>query len=384
MALFTSGALTKKGQALIAKSEANGTGIKITKAVTGSGTHKDTSPEAIEKLEKLTAPVQTFAISDLTTVQGNEGQVIITVVVNNRGLEKMYYLNELGIYAEDPDDGEILYCVILSENNTVYIPPDNESGGVSTITERIYLEVTNADRTTIETNGAVVSATDFAELRDLVEKVTKGLQGGSAGQILEKESEDGYDYTWLDKNTIARPIAEFPEKGQTDAIYIDTDASEIYVWKLLSSGEYGYFKLPLGAEASETLQKQITENASRITYLLQYVQNVEFRVDTIEGTVELTVPASGWKSSTEDGIAVYTNDITIDGIASEFDAVVYPRVISTTAAAITKELEAIGMFFSKGISESTKTGVHLVCYKKCPKVDFGITLQGVVPGGRVV
>ncbi len=373
MALFTTGALTRKGQALIAKSEANGTGIKITKAITGSGTHSSMSPEAIEQLTELTTPEQTFAISDLATVPGNEGQVIITVVINNNGLKKMYYLNELGIYAEDPDDGEILYCVVLSENNTIYIPPDNESGGVSTITERIYLEVTNAKKTTVEMEGAVASATDFLALRKLVEAATAGLQGGSVGQILGKGSEGSYGYTWIDRNTIARPIAEFPDEGQADAIYIDTDASEIYVWKLLTSGEYGYFKLPLGAEASSTLQKQITANANNITKLFDSVTALETRFDELV----INVPVSGWKESTSDGVNIYSNDIAINGITADFDGTVFPYVMSTEPSAVVKEMESIGIYFSKGITESQDGKLHLTCYKKCPKVDFGIQLQGI-------
>lgn len=374
MALFTSGALTKKGQALIAKSEANGTGIKITKAVTGSGTHESMSPEAIEQLTELTAPEQTFAISDLATVPGNEGQVIITVVINNSGLKKMYYLNELGIYAEDPDDGEILYCVVLSENNTIYIPPDNESGGVSTITERIYLEVTNAGKTTIETEGAVVSATDFLALRKLVEAATKGLQGGGSGQVLVKENGENYAYSWIDKNTIARPLEEFPEKGQGDAIYIDTDASEIYVWKLLQSGEYGYFKLPLGAEASSTLQKQITANANNITAILKRLAVLE----ALQDEMIVEVAADGWTENAESGISTYEKTISITGMTAKFAGTVAPYLLSTTAADIVKEQEAIGIFGSRCTADSVEGGIKLKSYKKCPKVKFGLKVKGAI------
>jgi hypothetical protein len=374
MALFTTGALTRKGQALIAKSETNGTGIKITKAVTGSGAHSDMSPEAIEQLTALTTPEQTFEISDLTTVPGNEGQAIITVVISNNGLKKMYYLNELGIYAEDPDDGEILYCVVLSENNTVYIPPDNESGGVSTITERIYLEVTNAEKTTIETEGAVVSATDFLALRRLVEAATKGLQNGTGGQILGKGSGDDYDYTWIDKNTIARPIAEFPETGQADAIYIDTDASEIYVWKLLTSGSYGYFKLPLGAEASSTLQKQITENANYIASIIKRLSALE----AMQDEMIIAVAADGWTESTESGISVYVNTVSVAGMTEKFAGTVAPYLMSSDAADIVKEQEALGVFGSRCTVNSVAGGIELKSYKKCPKVKFGIKIKGAI------
>lgn len=373
MALFTQGVLTRKGQALVAKCETTGSGIKITKACTGSGVYSDTSPETLERVTELKNKVQEFGISDLATVSGNDGVAVITVVINNRGLTELYYLNELGVYAEDPDEGEILYCLLVSDNNTVYIPPDNESGGISTVTERIYLEVTNADKTTIETGGAVVSATDFLALRQIVEAVILNLKGGGNGQMLTKDDATDYGYSWKDINTVTRPYAEFPEEGRADAVYIDSESSEIYIWKANSSGVCEYFKLPLGAEASETLQKQITANANNITKLLQSVATLEARFDELI----VKVPVSGWEEFISDGVSVYTNDITIKGMTADFDGTVFPYVLSTGASAVVKEMDAIGLYFSKGITESQAEGLHLTCYKKCPKVDFGIQIQGI-------
>lgn len=373
MALFTQGVLTRKGQALVAKCETTGNGIKITKVCTGSGEYSSQSPEILEQMTALKNKIQEFGISDLATVSGNDGVAVITVVINNRGLTELYYLNELGVYAEDPDEGEILYCLLVSDNNTVYIPPDNESGGISTVTERIYLEVTNADKTTIETGGAVVSASDFLALRQIVDAVTLNLKGGENGQMLTKDDATDYGYSWKDINTVTRPYAKFPEEGRADAVYVDSESSEIYIWKANSSGVYEYFKLPLGAEASETLQKQITTNANNIAKLLQSVATLEGHFDELI----VKVPVSGWEESTSDGVSVYTNDITIKGMTADFDGTVFPYVLSTGASAVVKEMEAIGVYFSKGITESQDGKLHLTCYKKCPKADFGIQLQGI-------
>lgn len=373
MALFSNGVLTKKGQALIAKSETTGVGIHITKARTGSGLHTDTSVSGLESQTELLKEEQEFGISDLSTVPGNDGVAVITVIISNNDLKTTYYLNELGIYAEDPDEGEILYCLIVSDSGTIYIPADNGGGGLSAITERIYLEVTNAEKTVVETSGAVASATDFQALRQIVNAVTKNLQGGSGGQLLKKASSADYSYEWTDTNTVTRPYSKFPEEGSTDAIYIDSESSEIYIWKQNSSGVYKYFKLPLGAEASETLQKQITANANNIAKLLQSVAALETHFDELI----VKVPVSGWKEATSDGMSVYTNDITIKGMTDGFNGTVFPYVLSSGASAVVKEMESIGIYFSKGITESQENKLHLTCYKKCPKVDFGIQLQGI-------
>lgn len=372
MALFTVGTLTKKGKALIAKCETRNTGIKITKAVSGSGTHDNANTELLGGLTDLIAPEQEFPISNLTTIDGNSGVAVITVVLHNRGLNKLYYLNELGIYADDPDEGEILYCILVSELDTVYMPPDNTSGGISAITERIYVEVTNAEKTTINTTGAVVSATDFEALKKLVDEATGKLRGGATGQMLVKTGEENYQYEWRDESTITRPFKDFPKVGQKDAIYVDSESTEIYIWKTLSDGTDGYFKLPLGAEASQTLQKQITENLKSITELKKTVSGLQKRFTELV----VIVPADGWKMAMEDETTVYSQEIEIEGMTDETGGTVFPYIHETSAGAVIKEMDAEALFFSRGLSETAEGKLLLKCYKKAPKVDFGITIQG--------
>lgn len=373
MALFSNGVLTKKGQALIAKSEATGAGIHITKARTGSGLHTDTSVSTLEKQTALLEPKQEFGISDLSTIPGNDGVAVITVVIHNHDLPETYLLNELGIYAEDPDEGEILYSLIVSSAGTTYIPADSSTGGLSSITERVYIEVTNAEKTVVETSGAVASATDFQALRILVTALNKNLVGGTAGEMLVKSGDGNYDYSWMPSNTITKPFAEFPAEGRSDALYIDSESSEFYIWKLLSTGKNGYFKLPIGSEASATLQKQITENSKNITSLMARVATLEGKFDDII----VRVPVGGWKATKDGDIDIYTNEIAITGMTADFDGTVFPYVLSTGASSVLKEMEAIGLYFSKGITDSANGKVVLTCYKKCPKVDFGIEIQGI-------
>ena len=64
-------------------------------------------------------------------------------------------------------------------------------------------------------------------------------------------------------------------------------------------------------------------------------------------------------------------------MTADFDGTVFPYVLSTGASAVLKEMEAIGLYFSKGITDSSNGKVVLTCYKKCPKVDFGIEIQGI-------
>lgn len=372
MAIFSQGVLTKKGQALIAKSETRNVGIALTKAVTGSGVHADKSAAVLEQCTALISPKQEFAFSDLTTIEGNTGVAVATVVIHNKGLTELYHLNELGVYATDPDEGEILYMLLVSDEELIYLPPDNQKGGISTITERIYVEVTNSDQTTVQMEGALVSATDFLTLRSIVTAVIANLQGGTPGQMLVKDNVADYGYMWQDINTVTKPLEEFPEVGRQDAIYVDSDSAEIYIWKFLTDTQtMGYFKLPLGAEASATLQKQITANANNIANLTARVVALE----KLQTEVFLLVDPS-WTASVEDGIAVYKKELPLDGMTAAFNGTVYPNVHSTAAADIVEEMKSISTFFGRGLTDSADGKLVLTCYKKAPNVAFGICVKG--------
>ncbi len=372
MALFNRGVLTKKGQALIAKSETRGVGIELTRIQTGAGVYTDTSVSALENRTALIDPKQYFPISKAEAIEGNSGVVMITTLIHNRGLGELYMLNELGVMAEDPDEGEILYCLLVSIDNLVYLPADNGTGDVSTIREQIYVEVTNADQTIINTTGAVIGRDEYDILYTLVQEFVLGIRGGTAGQRLAKVSGTDFDYTWKDPTTFTRSRASFPEVGEVDSIYIDPDSSEIYVWKLLQDNTMGYFKLPLGAEASETLQEQITANTNNIRSLQETTTDLEHQTDE----VEITVPTAGWTTGEEDGIAVYSQSISVTGMTASKAFDVIPSPQSTGAANLEAEQKAIGIFFSHGTVEGGTNVINLSCRKKKPGANFGIAVRG--------
>lgn len=96
------GTYTNKGLALTAKTAA-GACLRVTRVVGGSG-HTQDIPNAVQMSEIR----QTLAVG-AARCAGNT--VVLPVTLAAMGLESSYTLTELGIYAEDPDEGEILYCV---------------------------------------------------------------------------------------------------------------------------------------------------------------------------------------------------------------------------------------------------------------------------------
>lgn len=371
MAIFTRYALTRAGQALITKAQAEQATIHFTRAVTGSGLWGE--DEDLEAAEALKEPKQSIAFSDISIPDGNPSAVVLTVNICNEEQTELYYLNELAIMAQDPQIGEIVYAIMASEIQAVYVPAYNGIG-LSNIVQRINIEVANSSNVTINMDGAHVSAAEYTAWRLIVNRFLAGLSGGSAGNILMKGSDQEYDYRWEETNVIARPKNEFPETGQADAIYVDTDASEIYVWKLLQSGVPGYWKLPLGAEASATLQEQITANANAIRTLQTNVGDLQTKFRE----VSVTVKAASWTAGTaSDGTVKYTQTVTVAGMTASTKAVVWPAFIATDGAALLDEKKAQAIFFGFGKSEGRAGEVLLTCYKKKPAVNFGLKFQGV-------
>lgn len=370
MALFTKYALTRGGQALITKAHTNDTGIVFTRAATGSGFWE--SGENLEVAKKLKNEKQSFSISDIQQVLDNESTIVMTIDITNEGLTELYKLTELGIFARDDDGTEVLYAIMAAPNDATAMPAENGIG-ISDIVLKINLEVANAALVTIETGGAHVTASEFGDLKKLVLAIQQGLAGGTEGQMLLKNSGIENDYGWTTPNTWTSAVADFPKEGRSNAVYIDIDSSELYVWKRLTTGEYGYFKLPLGAEASETLQKQITENSQEII-------KVSDKLNEEIAETKITVNVNNWSAGTENGVTVYTQSIAITGMTENTDAEVWPYTISTDAAAIVKEQDARGVFFGKGRSYSEDGKLTLKCYEEKPAVSFGIVLKGFKAG----
>lgn len=366
MSIFKKTALTKAGMALIAKTQTNRSAIKFTKAETGSGTWS--LDEELIETSSIRDKKQQFAFSGIDIPDGNPSTVVVTVTINNKGLTELYYVTEMGIYAMDPDDGEVMYAICVTDEKQNYMPAEN-GVGTSNIVERLTIEVSNSANTIIMSEGGLVPATDFLALKKLVTLIDAAFTAGLPGQIPKKISSENYDVEWENpkKDVVTLPASKFPEAGEMDAIYVDPDDSSIYIWK-----NGAYFKLPLGAEAAQTLQKQITENLNRITKLEGRTDRLEARFD------ELKIMALGtaWTETQDEGIRTFSQEIAAEGVTEETDGQAWPWITSTAAGDIVAEQKAQAVFFANGRVFTEEGKIVLKCYKKAPVGNFGLLIQG--------
>lgn len=172
MAEYSKLIITQKGQALLAKLIA-GTAddIAFTKICSSSHQYEVTELEALEELEDIE---QTSTVSRITRT--NEVAIKIETAFTNSDLTEGYYMYALGLYADDPDDGEILYAVTAEQSGNCYMPPYN---GVTVSGAYIQFVTTvgNSENVSLEVDSAAVATiADIRELQELLDDKTSELK----------------------------------------------------------------------------------------------------------------------------------------------------------------------------------------------------------------
>lgn len=162
MAEFKKIVITKKGQALMAKMIAGQGNIDFTKVAASETAYTDAQ---LEGLTSLSGVKQTTLVSKVTRTNGVAIQV--EAAMTNTDLKTGYYMKTLGLYAIDPDEGEILYGV---SNATVpgWMPPYNGLT-VSGAFFKLVTTVGNADNVSLNVDpGAVATIGDIQDLQEQI------------------------------------------------------------------------------------------------------------------------------------------------------------------------------------------------------------------------
>lgn len=149
--------LTNKGIALQAKVQA-GTTLSITKLKLGSGVVP--SGTDIKTLTDLIAPEQNLGIGAKEAV-GDYCKISSTI--SNTGLAAGYYVRELGVFAQDPDDGEVLYAY-TTDGAPDYLP----AGGGSTVISQefsVMIAVDDVDNIEVDIDPAALATMGYVQLQ---------------------------------------------------------------------------------------------------------------------------------------------------------------------------------------------------------------------------
>lgn len=175
MANFNAATLTRKGIGLLAKAQAGLTGITFTKAASGNGSYEGDEP-LVEK-EALKDQRQEFPFDKVSVINGTAVSVKFTITNEQESgnLQEGYHVKEIGVFAEDPDEGEILYAIATAvENQWDYMPAYN-SLMPAYITVEFYAEVSNASEVTINCAGRFVTAEEMEAELEAVRELIAGF-----------------------------------------------------------------------------------------------------------------------------------------------------------------------------------------------------------------
>lgn len=178
MAEFKRVVITRNGQTLMAKLM-SGTGtVEFTKIGVSSTTYTDTQ---LETLTSLTGVKQTAPITNIA--RNNNASVTVEGAISNEELTVGYYMQTIGLYAKDPDAGEILYAV-TNASVAGYMPPFNNrtpSGAQFKLTTTVG----NAENVTLQIDPSAVATigdinrleTSLTDLQAYVGYAEKGVLG---------------------------------------------------------------------------------------------------------------------------------------------------------------------------------------------------------------
>ncbi|MEO1815240.1 MAG: hypothetical protein ABGU93_06605 [Acetobacterium sp.] len=159
MAEFKQLIITTKGQALMAKMIAGTGNVQFTKICVSDTVYTDAQLPA---LTALTGIKQTATISKV--LRTNDVAIQVEGAVTNTALVAGYYMKAIGLYAMDPQEGEILYAVTIA-NVAGYMPPYNGIN-VSGAFFKLITTVSNATSVSLAVDsGAVATIGNIADLQ---------------------------------------------------------------------------------------------------------------------------------------------------------------------------------------------------------------------------
>lgn len=162
MAEFKRVVITRKGQALMAKlMSGSGTTHFTAIKVSDSSFNED----QLEGLTSIGNVKQTVSISKVGRTNNVAAEVEGAIL--NTNLTVGYYMRTLGLYAQDPDEGEILYAVTIA-SQAGYMPPFNGKT-TSGAFFRITTTIGNADNLNVQVNPSAVAT--IGEINDLQKQI---------------------------------------------------------------------------------------------------------------------------------------------------------------------------------------------------------------------
>ena len=156
MAVWNGTVTTQLGLNLIAKVIAGKTNLAFTKLQTSEGNYASSNLVGMTSLLNVK---QEFNVSNVS-VQ-NATTVLVKGIITNTGLSNQYSLNAIGLFATDPDLGEILFSVTTAD--TADIIPAKTNANTTSLIVNILTLVTDSSKVTLTLAHPGLVTTDMLD-----------------------------------------------------------------------------------------------------------------------------------------------------------------------------------------------------------------------------
>lgn len=178
---MTGTVITAKGRVLIAKTIALNAAVKFTRAAVGTGSIADGyDPAYLTNLNR-------YQMDGKITAMSSENETAyITFQIASRDVESGFVITEAGLFAEDPDEGEILYAYLGMSDDPQYI---YKNGGEVNKVAEITLGVIIGQ---VEKVTAVIAPDGLVSKRQLEEALDKKVSKEEGKGLSENDFSDEY------------------------------------------------------------------------------------------------------------------------------------------------------------------------------------------------
>ena len=190
--------ITAKGRALDAKVTAGATTLVFTKMQLGSGI---VAAENVDNMEGLDSPRMDLGISSCAVSTADNTICSVVAVASSNNVENSFLIKELGLFATDPDEGEILYAIMF-DTEPDRMPNKNVA---SPVTLTFQVNVMSANAASIK---AVIDPAGLISMATLNAVVDEHNNDKNAhGIMLDEHNADGKSHQDI-RNKITADIAK--------------------------------------------------------------------------------------------------------------------------------------------------------------------------------
>lgn len=337
--------ITKKGIQLLIKVLASETMLKFTRIEVGTGgLPAGYDPANMVRLNRY----KMDAVIAKCKADGDVAK--ITMQLGSQGIESGFIMSEIGIYAEDPDVGDILYAYLDLQDDPQYIYAEGgQAQKFLMFTLEVAIEEAAKVSAYINPEGLITRAEFERELRDVKEELAR------ESEVTRQEIE-GITNPEFDDSGVVDSIKSFPD-------FLDTFKSKMNLFRFLQNLKAGLrFVLHRG---------QVVDNCENGAGDLPLsARQGKVLMEMHSKPIKVTIPSSGWSSS-----APFTNRVAVNGMsaADNVDITFTPAEGATNA----QNIAAWEGYTNINYSVTENGAIVFYALEAKPKANVAVAVKGM-------